>query len=94
MANGSAKGSAISAVNAVARAAAGAIWISGWRRTRTVATAKLAAMAIASRSPITLPRAYEFHTITTVPASAMAIVTQVRRATRSPSQIQPSRPAT
>jgi len=54
--SGSAIGSATSAVSAVASAAAGAIWISGCRRMRTVAIAKLDAMTIASRSPTIAPR--------------------------------------
>ena len=55
--SGLASGSATSAVSAVASAAAGAIEISGCRRTRTVAVAKLAAMTIASPSPTNVPRA-------------------------------------
>ena len=89
-----ADGSAIRAVSAVASAAAGAMSICGCRRMSTVATAKLHAITMASRSPTTVPRPYEWKTMTTVPVSATPIASHVRSATRSPSSSQPSKPAT
>src|SRR5262245_22717304 len=94
VAKGSASGSATAVVSIVASTAAGAIWTSGCRRTRTVAVAKLAAMTTASRSPVIAPRPYESDTMITAPARATPIMSHVSRATRSPSSSQPSSPAT
>src|SRR5207237_9566403 len=81
-------------VRVVASADAGAIGVSGYRRTRTVAMAKLVAITSAKRSPTIVPREYEADTMITAPASATPIVSHVRGATGSPSQSQPSRPPT
>jgi hypothetical protein len=56
-ANGVAIGRTASAASTAESPAAGVIWISGWRRTSTVAIANALAMAIASRSPASRPAA-------------------------------------